>query len=127
MVRNVTVRRPGLVVGASVVWLVRKLAVTLVKGGKVDGDQDSLGFFVSLGVGGSSTVKNELFSGVGGFNDNVSNLDRLVRDLDLAPAETFIPGVEDVLARNLIRSNNNNGTVITDFVDVRAFLDLLKQ
>jgi len=65
-----------------------------------------------------SSINDEFLSGVGGLNDDVSNFNRDIGDLQGFPGKTFIPGVLDFLSGSLVVSNNDDASVVTDFINV---------
>jgi len=77
-------------------------------------------FALNVGVG---AVDEELLGNAIGFKDDVLNEDVFVGDLELFPGLSFVPREFDELCGHTLFSNNDDGTMVANIVDVSTLFD----
>jgi len=118
------VRSPGLEVRLLGTRSVGTLALRLMELSKIDINESCLFFlltffFISRSSNVSS-IDKELLRSASGLGDDVFNINWLVRDLDFLPILSIVPGELNLSGRLTDLAGNNEGTMISDIVDVVA-------
>jgi hypothetical protein len=122
-------RGPEFVVGVLRAGHVHTLALGLVEGVEVNGDDHTLELVLVCVIAEElvlrlGTVDDKLLRDRQGFYYDIGDDDVLVRDLELVPRFAFVIGVQDLVGGHAMLGQDDEASMITDFIDVGALVDL---
>ena len=123
------VRGPEFVVGVLRAGHVHALALGLVEGVEVNGDDHTLELVLVCVVAEElvlrlGTVDDKLLRDRQRLYNDVGDDDVLVRDLELVPRFALVVGVQDLVGGHAMLGQDNEASMVPDLIDVGALVDL---
>jgi hypothetical protein len=119
------VRRPQLVVGVGISWAIGTPALGLVEALEIDSHYNALarGGLGAVALFVFLTIDHELLRDRKWLNDDVSDINRVVADLEIVPSLALVEGVQDLLGGTVVLGHHYQTSMVPQFVDVGTLYD----
>jgi hypothetical protein len=95
-----------------------------MQGSKVNRDNNSLLQPCSIALNCYISMHNETLSDVGWLSNDVIDLNRILRELELLPCEPFIPRIHKLISRPAVISHEDQTSMVGDLLDAVALANL---